>query len=347
MRSVPPHPRRRVRARAGSSSRSPPSAARSTGSQARLRAGRPVARARRPRAQRRSPRRSPPAAPRERASAMIRHVCVDRRPLARARPRRRCAWPRSKPRGGRRAMSARSGRPRQGRRREPAASTRRACRTRRSRRCGSTIPCTGTRWTGTRGRLLAADEARRRPRGREGPDGVLVPARPHRTRGPGAGRARRAAVADRDRPARPHAPAQARQLRVHAQQGARSTRTYTRKIAQELLDKAIAQGEFDWVTEISEPVPISVLISILGLPGRGRADADRADERDGGRDRPGLPPGPGEVPDRRRSAAAAVRHARRLARLRVRAEDRRGAAQRTRPTTSCRASSTPRSTASA
>lgn len=41
---------------------------------------------------------------------------------------------------------------------------------------------------------------------------------------------------------------------------------YTRKIAQELLDRAIAQDEFDFVTEISEPLPISVLISILGLP---------------------------------------------------------------------------------
>jgi cytochrome P450 len=41
---------------------------------------------------------------------------------------------------------------------------------------------------------------------------------------------------------------------------------YTRAIVRDLLDKAIAQGEFDWVTEISEPVPITVLISILGLP---------------------------------------------------------------------------------
>jgi cytochrome P450 len=41
---------------------------------------------------------------------------------------------------------------------------------------------------------------------------------------------------------------------------------YTRKIVSDLLDRAIAQGEFDWVTEISEPVPITVLISILGLP---------------------------------------------------------------------------------
>ena len=41
---------------------------------------------------------------------------------------------------------------------------------------------------------------------------------------------------------------------------------YTRTIVRDLLDKAIAQGEFDWVTEISEPVPITVLISILGLP---------------------------------------------------------------------------------
>lgn len=41
---------------------------------------------------------------------------------------------------------------------------------------------------------------------------------------------------------------------------------YTREIVCELLDKAIAKGEFDWVTEISEPVPVNVLISILGLP---------------------------------------------------------------------------------
>jgi len=40
--------------------------------------------------------------------------------------------------------------------------------------------------------------------------------------------------------------------------------TYTRKVAGELLDSAIAQGEFDWVTAISEPLPIMVLISILG-----------------------------------------------------------------------------------
>jgi cytochrome P450 len=41
---------------------------------------------------------------------------------------------------------------------------------------------------------------------------------------------------------------------------------YTRKIVNDLLDKAIAKGEFDWVSDISEPVPVSVLISILGLP---------------------------------------------------------------------------------
>ncbi len=41
---------------------------------------------------------------------------------------------------------------------------------------------------------------------------------------------------------------------------------YTRRIVSELLDNAIAKGEFDWVKEISEPVPVNVLISILGLP---------------------------------------------------------------------------------
>ncbi|HLY50481.1 MAG TPA: cytochrome P450 [Solirubrobacteraceae bacterium] len=41
---------------------------------------------------------------------------------------------------------------------------------------------------------------------------------------------------------------------------------YTRNVVRDLLDRAIAQGEFDWVKEISEPVPVNVLISILGLP---------------------------------------------------------------------------------
>ncbi len=41
---------------------------------------------------------------------------------------------------------------------------------------------------------------------------------------------------------------------------------YTRAIASELLDAALAREEFDWVTEISEPLPVTVLISILGLP---------------------------------------------------------------------------------
>jgi cholest-4-en-3-one 26-monooxygenase len=41
---------------------------------------------------------------------------------------------------------------------------------------------------------------------------------------------------------------------------------YTRTVVRDLLDGAIAKGEFDWVNEISEPVPVNVLISILGLP---------------------------------------------------------------------------------
>jgi cytochrome P450 len=41
---------------------------------------------------------------------------------------------------------------------------------------------------------------------------------------------------------------------------------YTRRIVRELLDRAIAMQSFDWVKEISEPVPVTILISILGLP---------------------------------------------------------------------------------
>jgi cholest-4-en-3-one 26-monooxygenase len=46
----------------------------------------------------------------------------------------------------------------------------------------------------------------------------------------------------------------------------REYEVYTRDMVGELLDRAIAMGEFDWVKEISEPVPVNVLISILGLP---------------------------------------------------------------------------------
>lgn len=41
---------------------------------------------------------------------------------------------------------------------------------------------------------------------------------------------------------------------------------YTREIAGRLLDRAIEAGEFDFVTEISEPLPIQVIVSILGVP---------------------------------------------------------------------------------
>jgi cytochrome P450 len=41
---------------------------------------------------------------------------------------------------------------------------------------------------------------------------------------------------------------------------------YTRQTVCELLDDALAMGEFDWVKQISEPLPVTVLISILGLP---------------------------------------------------------------------------------
>jgi cytochrome P450 len=41
---------------------------------------------------------------------------------------------------------------------------------------------------------------------------------------------------------------------------------YTREIASRLLDAALEAGEFDFVTEISEPLPIQVIVSILGVP---------------------------------------------------------------------------------
>jgi cytochrome P450 len=46
---------------------------------------------------------------------------------------------------------------------------------------------------------------------------------------------------------------------------------YTREIAGQLLDRALAAREFDFVTMISEPLPIQVIVSILGVPAQ---DAD-------------------------------------------------------------------------
>jgi cytochrome P450 len=47
---------------------------------------------------------------------------------------------------------------------------------------------------------------------------------------------------------------------------------YARQTAGTLLDAAIAKREFDWVLDVAEPLPITVLINILGAPPE---DADR------------------------------------------------------------------------
>ncbi len=47
---------------------------------------------------------------------------------------------------------------------------------------------------------------------------------------------------------------------------------YARQTAGALLDAALVRGEFDWVLDVAEPLPITVLINILGAPPE---DADR------------------------------------------------------------------------
>lgn len=47
---------------------------------------------------------------------------------------------------------------------------------------------------------------------------------------------------------------------------------YARTVAGRLLDTAMEKGEFDWVLDVAEPLPITVLLSILGVPSE---DADR------------------------------------------------------------------------
>jgi cytochrome P450 len=46
----------------------------------------------------------------------------------------------------------------------------------------------------------------------------------------------------------------------------RSYEAYTREIAGRLLDRAVAEGELDWVEGVAAPLPINVLVSILGIP---------------------------------------------------------------------------------
>lgn len=48
----------------------------------------------------------------------------------------------------------------------------------------------------------------------------------------------------------------------------RDYEVYTRQIASDLLDSAVEAGEFDWVDGIAAPLPINVIVSILGVPDR-------------------------------------------------------------------------------
>ena len=41
---------------------------------------------------------------------------------------------------------------------------------------------------------------------------------------------------------------------------------YTRDVTRTLLDAAVAEGEFDWIERVAAPLPINVLVSILGVP---------------------------------------------------------------------------------
>ena len=82
-------------------------------------------------------------------------------------------------------------------------------------------------------------------------------------------RARRSAVADRNRSTCPHPTAQARQLRVHTQQG-QGVRGLHLDDRARPARQAIGQGEFDWVNEISEPVPITCLSRSSGCRRRTR-----------------------------------------------------------------------------
>ena len=40
---------------------------------------------------------------------------------------------------------------------------------------------------------------------------------------------------------------------------------YTREIARGLLDEAVAKESFDWVEGVAAPLPINVIVSILGI----------------------------------------------------------------------------------
>lgn len=73
---------------------------------------------------------------------------------------------------------------------------------------------------------------------------------------------------------------------------------FARATAGRLLDEAVPRGEFDWVLDVAEPLPITVLLNILGVPPE---DADRLitlsnqmiaiDDPDYAPDYDSLPPG--------------------------------------------------------
>lgn len=73
---------------------------------------------------------------------------------------------------------------------------------------------------------------------------------------------------------------------------------FARATASRLLDAAVARGSFDWVLDVAEPLPITVLLNILGVPSE---DAERMitlsnqmiaiDDPDYAPDYDSLPPG--------------------------------------------------------
>ena len=137
-----------------------------------------------------------------------------------------------------------------------------------------------------------------------------------------------------------------RLLRVHAAagEGVRGLHAHDHR---DLLDAAIAQGEVDWVAAVSEPLPINVFVSILGIPDEDARCMIELTDAIVARHRPPSRPIRMPTATRRRCALLPFQSPAASRNVRVRAQNRRGAPAGARRTISCPGSCTPRSTATA
>ena len=148
---------------------------------------------------------------------------------------------------------------------------------------------------------VATHEEMGRPAG-PGPPRAVLARHPQRHARPGA--------------ARPHPAAPAGVAGVHARGGSRRCARRSQRIADGLVDDFVADGGGDLIARVAEPLPVTVIAEMLGVPGADRPPAAAVVGRHL-RDVRAEPVAGGRRPGRARRASSSPTYLRGLARARA------------------------------